>query len=176
LQLIFVENSAFISAQHRARPFMQTPSDIPPDHQQGRGMIWLLSLIAFAPLAILTVMLVFVDRANAVFLPLLDGFKTVSAVSLSFLGGIRCGMAMKDQPIEPRVLAVTLLPAAIGWVCLFLPDPISVSGLLLIWCGMGAWDSVSMYNSARTRWYGRVRTVITLLAAFAHIVVLITVL
>ena len=56
---------------------------------RGRRTYWVLSLIAFAPLAIVAALVLMSDRNNAVSLPLLDAFKTISAITLSFLGGVR---------------------------------------------------------------------------------------
>ncbi len=143
---------------------------------RGRRTAWTLSLIAVIPLLMLAVMLYASGRENAGFLPLLDAFKTLSALSLSYLGGIRLGIAMRDQSLRPFAMATTILPAMVGWLCLFLPDILSISLLLLAVCAMGAWDSFAFNNGPGPTWFANMRTLMTLLAAMAHTVVLLLIL
>lgn len=143
---------------------------------RGRRTSWLLSIVAIAPLALLAVMLIFTGRDNAGFLPLLDAFKTLSAITLSYLGGLRFGMALRDQSLAPVAMVATLFPALIGWLSLFLPDVAALSMLLLCVCGMGAWDSFALHGRLGPLWFARIRTVMTLLAALAHVAVLLVIL
>lgn len=160
---------------------MQTTKAVDKLHVRGRRSTWLLSLIAFSPMGLLSILLVLSQRDNATFLPMLDAFKLISAISLSFLGGIRWGMAVGARAMRLFDLGTTMLPAMVGWVCLFLPIPLAIGGLLLAVCGMGAWDSFSFYRQKglhddEVNWYMNIRTVMTLLAAIAHIGVLLAVL
>ena len=145
------------------------------DKPQSRRTEWLLSIAAFAPMAMLAIMLVVTARSNASFLPLLDAFKTFSAITLSFLGGMRWGGALHDNDTKPYVLFATMVPAAIGWGSLFVPDAAGIGILLLAICAMGAWDSFALNAKDGTRWYASIRTVMTLAMALAHIGVLLVV-
>ena len=103
-----------------------------------------------------------------------DAFKTWSAITLSFLGGIRFGLGLRtDKPDNLPVLV--LVPAAIGWVALFAPDNIGVAVLLLAQCAQGAWDSLSASRGATPSWFGNSRIVWTLLVATAHIAVFVSI-
>ena len=155
---------------------MQKTPDMDDNPVRGRRTTWVLSLVAAAPMVALAILLVSTDRGNAIFLPLLEAFKMVSALSLSFLGGIRWGILLRGQPLKPLVLAATLIPAIVGWASLLLSGPIAVGVLLLAVCGMGAWDSFYWHNSTTLHWYAKVRTIMTLLAALAHMAVLLKVL
>ncbi len=157
-------------------PVLETNSKLSAYRQ-----IWLLSLISIAPLLVLALILVTVDRANATFFPLLDAFKTGSVVLLSFVGGVRWGLALHNSPPQIATLIISLIPAACGWISLFLPEPFSVALLLIAFCATGAWDSLTFNNEINAqkfqlRWYANIRTVITLILALAHGVVLIAIL
>ena len=155
---------------------MQTTDNDEPVSGNGNGAVLQLSLISVAPMVVLAVMLIFTNRDNAIFLPLLDAFKTYSAVSLSFLGGMRWGLFLFNKKQNKLEMAATLLPAAIGWISLFLPDPIAIGLLLLAICAMGAWDNFYWYRQASFQWYGRIRIIYTLIAAISHVSVLMVVL
>ncbi len=143
---------------------------------RGRRAIWYLSFAGLTPLAILAILLILIERNNTIYPLLIDGFKTISAISLSFIGGVRWGVSLRDQQLKPIVLAGSLLPAIIGWATLLLAGPIAIGILLLATCGMGVWDSFAWHNKSGLRWYVQTRTVVTLLAAAIHIIVLLAVL
>jgi hypothetical protein len=167
--LIFFESS-----------IMQTPAKASKigesDRARGRRVIWHLSLIGLAPLAILAILLILIERNNTIYPLLIDGFKTVSAISLSFMGGVRWGVSLRARQFRPIILAGSLLPAIIGWATLLLAGPIAIGILLLATCGMGAWDSFAWHNKIGLRWYVQTRTIVTLLAAAIHIIALLSVL
>ncbi len=145
-------------------------------NMRGRRTSWLISLIAIGPLILLAVMLVVTGRDNAGFLPLLDAFKTLSAIILSFLGGIRFGLAIHKQTSRPITLAATLLPACVGWASLFVPDVLAISLLLLSVCAVGAWDSFALHGGDGPPWLAKIRNVMTIIAAIIYGVVLTTIL
>jgi hypothetical protein len=147
-----------------------------PMQTRGQRTSWVLSLVAIAPMVMLALMLVITGRENAGFLPLLDAFKTLSALTLSYLGGIRLGIALRDQSLRPFAMAVTILPAMIGWLSLFLPDALAISLLLLVVCALGAWDSFAFHSGTGPTWFANIRTAMTLLAALAHTIVLLLIL
>ncbi len=155
---------------------MKTTDTDSPASPRGRRTSWLLSIIAFSPMAILAAFIFLTDRSNATFLPLLDAFKTASAITLSFLGGIRWGMALRQHALKPLVLAASVIPAAIGWASLFLPGPAAIGILLLAISAMGAWDSFALNSQNSPPWFAKIRTTMTLLAAFAHVAVLLAIL
>jgi len=147
-----------------------------PDHTGSIRTVWAIMFILLAPLIIIAFILASIGNSNPLFLPLLDGFKTASAIILSFLGGVRWGSELRNQEIRSRILFATIIPVIIGWVCLFLSGPLAIGLLLLAVCAMGAWESFYWHEKADIKWYANVRTVMTLIAAFMHSLVLLTIL
>ena len=141
-----------------------------------RRTAWLLSIVAFAPMAFLAGSLALSEGSNAAILPLLDAFKTFSAITLSYFGGMRWGIARQGGETRPLFLGATMLPPAIGWGSIFLPDAAGIGVLLLAICAMGAWDSFSLNAKPETQWYAKIRTIMTFAMALAHVVVLLVVL
>jgi hypothetical protein len=147
-----------------------------PGQIGSRRAVWTIMFGILVPLIVIALILTSIGNSNALFLPLLDGFKTASAIILSFLGGIRWGSELRNKVIKPLILFATIIPVAIGWTCLFLSGPLAIGLLLIAVCAMGAWDSFYWHEKANIKWYASVRTVMTLIAAFMHSLVLLTIL
>jgi len=159
---------------------MQATTEQSSTEQSGqtgsRRAVWAIMLGILVPLIFIAFILASIGKSNALFLPLLDGFKTASAIILSFLGGIRWGSELRNKAIKPLILFATIIPVCIGWICLFLSGPLAIGLLLIAVCAMGAWDSFYWHEKADIKWYAGVRTVMTLIAAFMHSLVLLTIL
>jgi hypothetical protein len=91
-----------------------------------------------------------------------------SAVVLSFLGGIRWGLAMR-QPGPARTLdmAMTILPPLLAWASLSVPLPYTFAVLAAAFAAHGAWDAFAVHAGAAPHWYGRLRGVLTAIAVAA---------
>lgn len=89
-----------------------------------------------------------------------------SAVTLSFLGGLRWGYEMARPEPRIAVMLAACLPALAGWLILATPLPAGyqlggfIAALVLQWL----WDAGS---SDLPRWWSRLRTVLTLGAGLA---------
>ena len=134
-------------------------------------LAWGLSIVGLLPFAGLAVALYFLGDEHGLFYSLFDVFKTWSAMVLSFLGGIRWGLAIARHPAPVWDLAICVVPPAAGWLALFLPDSYTVLALLLAYCAMGAWDSFSINAGIAPSWFGKIRISMTFLVAAAHVVV-----
>lgn len=99
---------------------------------------------------------------------LADAFKMWSAVVLSFLGGIRWGLAMRAEPADARTLGVATFGAVFGWGAMFLPDLWCMPVLMVAYGAHGAWDSLAAFRGEAPGWYGNLRIVLTLLTIAAH--------
>ena len=87
-----------------------------------------------------------------------------SAVTLSFLGGIRWGIAMQTREDGARALAPSLVPALVGWLAPFVLQPYCFAILAVAYAAQGAWDSLSTGNGTLPEWYGRMRMRLTVVA------------
>ena len=91
------------------------------------------------PFAALTLVQIFGDEAVAAFA--LRGFLAYSAVILSFLGGIRWGVATRFERLQASDLVISVLPSLWAFACLLWPDSdIAVWGLLLGFMLLGLAD------------------------------------
>ena len=82
--------------------------------------------------------------------PALIGY---GAVILSFLGGIRWGMAMGAPDMGAR-LVVSVMPSLVGWLALLVPP---AAGLILLATGFAAMLVVDLAVREAPSWYPRLR-------------------
>ena len=102
---------------------------------------------------------------------LLTGY---AAVVLSYLGGIRWGIAIAGaHGDDGRVFAAAAIPAAGAWAALFIPPPYSFVLLAVAFAAHGAWDALSAQQDEVPAWFARLRMqltagiVATMIIAFA---------
>ena len=134
---------------------------------------WLLSLAGFLPFLVLAIGMVLSGRNGVWFVLFADAFKTWSAIILSFLGGIRWGMALRETQVSVSRLVFSVAGAIAGWISLFLPDALCLMVLLVAYCGQGAWDSFSIHAGQAPAWFARLRITLTLLVAASHALALV---
>lgn len=136
---------------------MEPDSGTPaPDHR--RSLAWLLSLAGAVP---------FVTAALAQWLLSDHGFSTWSgqaavlygAIILSFLGGIHWGLGLHAGSDASRRLAVSVLPALMGWLALLVQPAI---GLLLLCAGFAGQFITDLWLGL-PRWFAWLRATITLI-------------
>jgi len=93
------------------------------------------------------------------------------AVILSFLGGVRWGLALRVRPEEAqaRALALSVLPSLVGWVglCLYAHPGVAVMVLIAGHVVQGAYDVAAAREGLAPAWYGRLRIQLTAAAALA---------
>lgn len=99
---------------------------------------------------------------------LLTGY---SAVLLSFLGGIRWGLALAERNAEGARLELTLgiLPTLVGWAALAITVPYAFAVLAVAFAAQGASDALAIHGGAAPAWFGRLRSQLTLVAVAAMI-------
>jgi hypothetical protein len=97
-----------------------------------------------------------------------------AAVVLSYLGGIRWGIALSGSGEDAgRVFALSVLPAIGGWAALFIPAPYSFVLLAVAFAAHGAWDTLSAQQGTMPEWFAKLRMqltagiVLTMIVAFA---------
>ena len=92
------------------------------------------------------------------------------AVILSFLGGIRWGMALLGKGGDDDLAWVlSIVPSLVAWAAVLIGGP---SGLILLACGFGAqwlYDMRAVQDAALPTWFGGLRTVLTLGAVLSQL-------
>ena len=86
------------------------------------------------------------------------------AVILSFLGGVRWGLAMAAPERLWGPLSISVLPALLGWIALLLPPS---TALLTLALGFAAMLAADMKLAAAPAWYRALRLPLTLGAVVA---------
>ncbi len=125
---------------------------------------WALAIAGFLPFAAGTL---------AAYLPLEPilaariGFATMAygAVILSFLGGIRWGLALTGQPgpVMARDLGLSVFPSLWGWAAFLLGGMGGVLMLALGFAAMGAWDHGLAEDPRVSAWFVTLRRVLSVL-------------
>ena len=92
-----------------------------------------------------------------------------AAAILSFLGGARWGIAMgyADAGKQMRDFAVAILPALVGWVAVFLPQPRDLWTLAAAHVLLGLLDYGLTCRAVAPLWYGTFRLGLSFVAALA---------
>ena len=136
-----------------------------------RRRIWQVAWAGAVPFIIFALALLFLASDNPLSLVAVDALKTWCAVVLSFLGGIRWGLAMKEDPelARSQFLASIVAPA-VAWLSLFLPVPYVFGVLALAIAGQGAWDSFAGQRGVFGLWFVKLRMVFTFIAVATLVV------
>ena len=93
---------------------------------------------------------------------LLTGY---GAVVLSFLGGIRWGLALRRHDGEADLI-LGIVPPLVGWIAIVVPAPLNFVLLAVAFAAQGAWDSLTLTSG----WFRRIRIRMTLLVVAALVV------
>lgn len=96
------------------------------------------------------------------------------AVILSFLGGVRWGVAAGEPGTRERtwLFAGSVLPSLAAWPALFVPASLALAGLALAHLALGAADARLARSGRAPPWYGRLRIGLALVAAASLLVAL----
>lgn len=129
-----------------------------------------LALAGFLPFLALTLWLAGIDDGHPwreATILLLKGY---GAVILSFLGGIRWGLATaRDDGRTVRDLVLSTLPSLAGWAALALPDAHAFALLAVAFAAQGAWDQFAVHAGQAPAWFGRLRMRLSLLVVVAMV-------
>ena len=93
------------------------------------------------------------------------------AVILSFLGGMRWGIALTGRDGESRRdLMLGIVPPLVGWSAILVPPPLTFVLLAVAFAAQGAWDSLTLTSVAVPDWFRRLRIQMTMLVVAALVV------
>lgn len=134
----------------------------------------MLSMLGFLPFAFFTALLLVDpglipqetgwDAGAGGFLA--TAFKVYAAIVLSFIGGIRWGVAIVQQEggrEENEALVLAAGPSIIGWFAFFTAEPWSYAVFAVAYAATGWWDSRLAGNKGVPSWFGRLRVLLTVL-------------
>jgi Protein of unknown function (DUF3429) len=139
----------------------------PADGQQSfHRMAWLVSVAGLVPFVLIFALLAIARHDNPLHWMLVDFLRFYCAVVLSFLGGVRWGLAYATGG-HRRGLLLAVLPALVAVVAGFLPPAPSIAVLLFAFCAIGAWDSLTLYWRPELTGLVRIRVIMTILTAAA---------
>jgi len=143
-----------------------------PSNTKTKNLAWVLSLGGFIPFGTLGVALYVLGSVHELFPTLFDIFKVWSVIILSFLGGIRWGFAIANEPDEDTNLFLSVIPSILAWFAILLPDAYTIMILLVLFAVHGVWDSFYINLGRVAPWFGKIRITLTFLVVAAHILVL----
>lgn len=97
------------------------------------------------------------------------GFLLYSAMILSFMGGVIWGRVMQDNGTASYTnLLWAILPALIGWLCVFVGGSFGFLGLLI---GFTLNTLHDFHIAAMPLWYRRMRYIVLPCVLFCHVTV-----
>nr|WP_295463769.1 DUF3429 domain-containing protein [Mesorhizobium sp.] len=121
-----------------------------------------LSLVGCIPIVVLTLWLVSIPHDHVWRDDTIVLLKTYAALALSFLGGIRFGLAVATDETDQRLaLTATAIPVLMAWIAVTLSEPGSFALLAVAFAAQGAWDSIAAHRGAAPAWFGRMRVPLT---------------
>ena len=135
----------------------------------------MLALLGFVPFAIFTSLLLadpglisqYAEGGAAAVGTLIDALKLYAAIVLSFVGGIRWGLAIANGDggrKESEALVLAAGPSLIGWFSFFMGEPWSFAVLAVAFAATGWWDSRAAGTKGMPDWFGRLRALLTVLS------------
>jgi len=127
-------------------------------------LVWAIAIIGSIPIVIFTVMIVIAGGRTGFSASLIDAYKVYSAIVLSFLGGIHWGIILgsDNDNLSGKTLVIALIAPFIGWVAVFVVEPLCFALLIVGFAGQGAWDNFSAHRGNLPLWYSKTRMILTL--------------
>jgi len=127
-----------------------------------RRLPLVLALLGFVPFAVLTGALFVPDATLAQTAGLLV-LKVYAAIILSFLGGIRWGIAVKamDEDPDMSTFVLSVMPSLWAWAAFFVPGPSGFVMFAIGFAAMGLWDRALVARGGAPDWFGLLRIVLT---------------
>jgi hypothetical protein len=132
-----------------------------PDFSRHRPTLWILGLLGLVPIVIPTALLLYAGDRFIAFNLLVTAVGGYSAVILSFLGGIRWGSSLMTSVSGKGTLIVSILPALVGWILLFVPAPWIFAGFAVAFLLQGIWDVFAIQRGALPLYFRKLRITLT---------------
>ncbi len=130
-----------------------------------------LGLAGLVPFWGLAVALVVPSSAIVDHAVLERALSTYAAVIISFLGGVRWGLAAASTKDRGDLnFAVSVLPSLVAWALLAAPQPWRLVGLGIVAFALGPIDATLVVQGLAPRWLGRLRIILSTGAALALLI------
>ena len=91
---------------------------------------------------------------------------TYGAIIVSFLGGIRWGLAVPAGDPGPNY-AISIVPSLVAWALLAAPEPWRLAALALVALALGPIDLGLVRAGLAPAWFGRLRMILSVGAGLA---------
>ncbi len=135
---------------------------------------WWLGLAGLIPFVAASLVLLGIGINNPLADPIINAFRGYGIAILSFLGGIRWGLALVAESHQHRhdslSLVLSVVPSLIAWCTIFMSPIAAIGTLLTGFCAQGAWDTWSAQAGKLPAWFSPLRITLTLVVALSHIV------
>ena len=140
-----------------------------------KRITWLLAIAGSIPFVMATVALVAGDSHIRV--PAIAALVTVSAILLSYLGGVESGLALSERSgtenTRAVAVALSILPSLAAWGVLWLPSPQwQLGASLALFVAVWANDLWLARQGLIPSWFVDVRTGLTALVAVLLVIAL----
>ncbi|MCK5931824.1 MAG: DUF3429 domain-containing protein [Fulvimarina manganoxydans] len=135
-----------------------------------RRTAWALGLGGLIPFALLTAIIAYGGTSTIALPTITLALGAYSAAILSFLGGIRWGLAIAPNPRSQRHdLILSVLPSLLAWVLTLVPAPWIFAGFAGGFALQGAWDFVSARRGHIPPWFARLRLTLTIVVTLCQV-------
>jgi hypothetical protein len=134
-----------------------------------RRLAWFLAFAGAIPFLVATAAL-YASDASGVRIPAITALVTYSAVTLSFLGGIEWGLAIRDESgtetTRVAALGLSSVSSLAAWAVLWLPTPSwQIGSALALFVAVWAADEWMASRGLLPSWFVDLRTAVSALVA-----------
>lgn len=133
-----------------------------------------LALAGFAPFALCLLWLLGTEPSEPNWHVALLAMRAYSIAILSFLGGVRWGVAFAEDHAA-RAFWHSVVPALLAWATIFMQPVLALAILAMSFAGQGAWDVLSAQSGTLPGWYGKIRMKLTFMVVGALVIAMIRV-
>lgn len=134
-----------------------------------RRLAWFLAFAGSVPFFVATAAL-YASDSSGVRIPAITALVTYSAVTLSFLGGIEWGLAIRDESgtetTRVAALGLSAVSSLAAWAVLWLPTPTwQIGSALALFIAVWAADEWMAGRGLLPTWFVDLRTAVSALVA-----------
>jgi len=120
----------------------------------------LLGYAGLIPFVVLSAALWLVPATNQVLIN--QALLLYASLILAFMGAVHWGLAMLQADIDyQRQMVLSVIPALVAWVALFLPEILNYSVLIIAFALLCLFDTRMSKTGRAPSWYPRLRSPLT---------------